>query len=219
MDETSQEKFERISRAVQSAILNGFPNPQRVGCPGQDVVREIAQRTDLIADETWEHITHCSPCYAIFLKFKKAARRRRILVRSGSLVLAAVACLVVVVLVTYQRGRQSNQLIAEWDLEATSVSRGITEGPAGVTAQHAQRALGRIVVHLPLGSDEGEYQLEIRKTEEGPSLRTGKGKGQILNGHTVLSVQVDLSNLPPAAYFAAIGRGNHTWRVYPLSLQ
>jgi hypothetical protein len=219
MDETSQEKFERISRAVQSAILNGFPNPQRVGCPGQDVVREVAQRTDLIADEPWEHITHCSPCYAIFLKFKKAARRRRILVRSGSLVLAAVACLVVVVFVTHQRRRQSNQLIAEWDLEATSVSRGIPEGHDRVTAQHAQRALGRIVVHLPLGSDEGEYQLEIRKTENGPSLRTGKGKAQILNGHTVLSVQVDLSDLPPVAYFAAIGRGNHTWRVYPLSLQ
>ncbi len=72
MDETPEQKFDRISRAVQESILRNYPNPERKGCPGDDVVREVAARTELKTDDAWEHITHCSPCYAEFLEFKKA---------------------------------------------------------------------------------------------------------------------------------------------------
>jgi hypothetical protein len=48
-----------------------------VGCPEKTTIREVAFREELTKDEAWEHITHCSPCYAEFLKFKEEWRRVR----------------------------------------------------------------------------------------------------------------------------------------------
>ncbi len=77
MAETPREKYERLQKAVQNAILNGYPNPGREGCPGGTIVREVAFREDLTKDPVWEHITHCSPCYADFLKYKDEWRRQK----------------------------------------------------------------------------------------------------------------------------------------------
>ena len=76
MGETPEEKFDQISRAVQESILRNYPNPERRGCPGDEVVRSVAARTELKADEVWEHITHCSPCYAEFLAYKDQFRQQ-----------------------------------------------------------------------------------------------------------------------------------------------
>ena len=75
MSETLREKYERLRQTVQDAILNDYPNPNRVGCPESAIIREVASREELTKDEAWEHITHCSPCYAEFLRFKEKSRQ------------------------------------------------------------------------------------------------------------------------------------------------
>ena len=75
MAETPREKYERLQRAVQEAILRDYPNPEKIGCPGSAVIREVAFREELTKDAAWEHITHCSPCYAEFLQFKAGWRQ------------------------------------------------------------------------------------------------------------------------------------------------
>jgi hypothetical protein len=77
MAETPREKYERVRKAVQDAILNDYPNPDRVGCPENAIIRDVAFREELTKDPVWEHITHCSPCYTEFLKFKEEWRERR----------------------------------------------------------------------------------------------------------------------------------------------
>jgi hypothetical protein len=77
MAETPQEKFARLQKAVREEILNSYPNPERVGCPVSAMIREVAFREELTKDPAWEHITHCSPCYAEFLKFKEEWRVAR----------------------------------------------------------------------------------------------------------------------------------------------
>jgi hypothetical protein len=77
MTETPREKYERLRKAVQEAILTDYPNLDRVGCPVASVVREVASREELTKDAVWEHITHCSPCYRLFLKFKEECRQAR----------------------------------------------------------------------------------------------------------------------------------------------
>ena len=77
MAETPQEKYDRLRKAVQKAILKDYPNPDRVGCPETPMIREVAFREELTKDEVWEHITHCSPCYAEFLKVKEEWRETR----------------------------------------------------------------------------------------------------------------------------------------------
>jgi hypothetical protein len=77
MAETPREKYERLQRAVQEAILKSYPNADRVGCPESTTIREVAFREELTKDSVWEHITHCSPCYGEFLKFKEEWREAR----------------------------------------------------------------------------------------------------------------------------------------------
>jgi hypothetical protein len=220
MDETPEQKFDRISRAVQESILRNYPNPERCGCPGDDVVRGVAARTELEADEVWEHITHCSPCYAIFLNAKQEFRGNRAIRRRTALgLIAAGVAAIPVIVVTRVRAPRYNQQIGEWNLEAISSSRG-----AGTPAQEAgsqQRALrkrGFIRVKLPLGSEPGEYHLQIRKTEDGSAVATSSGKAEIVSGHTLSSFPIDLSSLPTGSYFAAIRGTSRIWHVYPLLL-
>jgi hypothetical protein len=77
MAETPRERYERLQTAIQEAILNNYPNPDRVGCPEDTTIRDVAFREELTKDEAWDHITHCSPCYAQFLKFKAEWREAR----------------------------------------------------------------------------------------------------------------------------------------------
>jgi hypothetical protein len=61
--------FERIIRA-------DFPNPQRIGCPGPDVLRELAQppaHTQLA--HLLAHIRQCAPC---FDELKELRQKRQI---------------------------------------------------------------------------------------------------------------------------------------------
>jgi hypothetical protein len=77
MAETPEQKYDRLRIAVQEAILRDYPNPERKGCPDNALVREVAGRDELTKDVVWQHITHCSPCYAEFLKLKEEWRQAR----------------------------------------------------------------------------------------------------------------------------------------------
>ena len=81
MDESPELKYSRLQAEIQRAILNNYPNPARRGCPADAMVREIANRPDQLTPEdeddqssVWFHVTHCSPCYANFLKLRAAGR-------------------------------------------------------------------------------------------------------------------------------------------------
>jgi hypothetical protein len=223
MGETPEEKFDKISRAVQESILRNYPNPERRGCPGDEVVRSVAARTELKADDVWEHITHCSPCYGEFLAYKDEFRRKRqheVRVRRRTVLglAAAAAVAVPVVLVTRREDSAGEVIIAEWDLERYAPSRSLEE-EQNRPPFSAPLKSGRIRARLPLGTDEGTYQIEVRRTEEGPALKTATGNAQIVDGHTILPFEMDLSDLPAGFYFAAIGGHGKSWRVQPLILQ
>ena len=120
MDESPEQRYDRIKDQLQQSILRDYPNPNREGCPGDAVVRQVAARTELQKDEVWQHITHCSPCYAEFLQFKDEfrtrgkqrlqSRRRALMV--GSLAVVAGGGVSVLVL----RERQIYNV--DWDLES-----------------------------------------------------------------------------------------------------
>jgi len=220
-EETPEQKFEQISRAVQESVLRNYPNPERRGCPGDEVVRSVAARTELQADDAWEHITHCSPCYAEFLAYKDQFRRERqraVRVRRRTLIGLAAAAIVAIPVVVISRHDSGDVIIAEWDLERHAPSRGVEDDQNRLPFR-APLKRGRIRARLPLGTDEGIYQIEVRRTEEGPALKTATGNAQIVDGHTILPFEIDLSDLPAGSYFAAIGGHGKSWRVQPLILE
>jgi hypothetical protein len=78
-DETPEQKWERVQAQVQDGVLNAYPNPDRRGCPDDASILALATRSaaydDTIEDDPqWKHVTHCSPCYAQYLKTFKNVR-------------------------------------------------------------------------------------------------------------------------------------------------
>src|ERR1035441_10026850 len=77
--ESPDSQFDRIKRQLQDSILHEYPNPERKGCPGDPVLKELAARPlddSLEQDPRWHHITHCSECYREFLGFRAELQRR-----------------------------------------------------------------------------------------------------------------------------------------------
>ena len=83
----------RILDALGRCLLKELPNPDRVGCPGSDVLKRIASHKMPLseADKWLDHLTSGSPCYSDFLKLQTGYRRRR-----TRIVLLAVAIILTV---------------------------------------------------------------------------------------------------------------------------
>lgn len=81
-NETPTEKWDRLQAQVQAGILNGYPNPERIGCPAREVVMGLALRSakldnSIEEDPQWKHVTHCSPCYSQYLELFQNVRLRK----------------------------------------------------------------------------------------------------------------------------------------------
>jgi hypothetical protein len=98
-DDSADQIFEELQDIVQQAILLDFPNPERKGCSGPEVLRQLANRPRPTRDAAWEHVTHCSPCYREFLDLRGLVKQQRELQRSRALRRRALVS-VVAILVT-----------------------------------------------------------------------------------------------------------------------
>src|SRR5262249_18059551 len=85
----------RILDALGRGLLKEFPNPERVGCPGADILRKIASHEMPLSEaEKWlDHLGSCSPCYADFKRLQDAHewRRRRLTLAAAAGILLAAA--------------------------------------------------------------------------------------------------------------------------------
>ena len=79
MPESPKQKWDRVQKKLQDAILTSYPNPNRKGCPGTEALFELAKRAaelgTLEGDARWEHVTHCSPCYKEYLDARDQLRK------------------------------------------------------------------------------------------------------------------------------------------------
>jgi hypothetical protein len=57
---------DEVIELLRRTSLDGFPNPNRKGCPSADVIEALALHPSQIAvtDPVIAHVTHCSPCFA-----------------------------------------------------------------------------------------------------------------------------------------------------------
>ena len=76
--EPPERQWERLQREYQNAVQASYPNPERHGCPGTDVLKDLAARSarheDIDQDEHWKHVIHCGPCYREYLDLRAAFR-------------------------------------------------------------------------------------------------------------------------------------------------
>ena len=166
------ERIKRFQRALQDSILRDYPNPERTGCQGPEVLRQLASRERSEDDPAWEHVLHCGPCYGEFLELRAAVRRGIRRRRLRWLVPAAACVLVVAVAVAMfilrQRPNQTEAGLpatpvptasvvepATLDMRDLSPTRGAEDSGAGQATLAAEEAPGpdRLAANRQLGRD------------------------------------------------------------------
>ena len=215
----SERDEKRILDALGRGLLKEFPNPDRAGCPGSDVLRRIASHAMPLAEaEKWlDHLTSCSPCYRDFSELQAGYRQRRM-----QTVLAIAASILIVVGVAgwalfFTHTGPPVVQTAVLDLRNRSVPRGGEPNP-GEQPLEVGRGVKRLNVYLPLGSAEGPYELRIAPTGGSAVFATG-GVASLKDGVTSIQADADLSSVSPGQYVFQVRRADSEWNSYPLMLR
>lgn len=222
-EETPKEKYERLQRAIQAEILSAYANPTRKGCPGDAVVKQVAERTELRTDAPWEHITHCSPCYAELLAFKEVFRdRENSRKRRFRYQLVAAACLVVAAaVVPVIRNQRDRDRIynAELDLRHRLLFRGGSGAEDQPTQLNPPLTLRRGHLHLKIDLPEtwqpGTYDVAFLGERGERAMFAVKGDAVLEGGTFVLRLDTRL-DVRPGEYTVSLRREGSGWRGYPV---
>jgi hypothetical protein len=231
-DDSADQIFEEFQDIVQQAILQGFPNPERKGCPGTEVLRELANRPRPTRDDSWEHVTHCSPCYSDFLGLRRQVKTRLELERRHMLqrrvVLAGLAILAIgIVIAGYElflRGSVTTPREADahepalLDLRNQSTPRNAGTATAGVPTPILPAKRLSLKILLPIGSEPGPYEIQFLDNTSRPILQAA-GEAHIENGTTLLYVLVDLRGRTGSAFRLGLRRIAYSWAYYPVEVE
>ena len=80
------------------------------------------------------------------------------------------------------------------------------------------RGLLRLTVQLPVGSDAGSYEIQIRDSSEN-QVRTARGPAIIEDGITKLSVNLDTRSIQPGQYQFAWRLADFSWRQHLIRIR
>jgi|ERR1035441_5230136 hypothetical protein len=227
MPESPEEYFRRISDRVEDLILTAYPNPNRIGCPGEKRVKEVAARSTLIKDEDWEHITHCSPCYAEFIEHKKENRRQAATRRMRRSILIAAIAGVCVVALTLAIGREwiearRPDYMVQLRIPRYHVFRGPQDDEdRSSLADSTPLSLptGRLRLHIILPDDNppGRYEIKFFRSFKSSAIATVSGTAELKDNVVQLTVIADL-NVSSGKYFLGLRTDDWSWRYYDLVL-
>jgi hypothetical protein len=115
-----------------------------------------------------------------------------------------------------QRRSDAELQLATLDLRPLDATRG--EPNTSTATLLLARANLRLTILLPIGSDEGNYEFQIRDGRGFPHVQ-GAGIAVIRNYITTIETTVDLRPLNHGQFTWAIRRtGESSWRTYPLKV-
>jgi hypothetical protein len=209
----------RFLDALGRGLLKEFPNPERSGCPGSDVLKRLASKTMPLEEaEKWlNHLGSCSPCYKDFSELRKGREVRR----TRTLFALAASILVAAGIAGWALVRSHNETVvaqtAVLDLRNRSASRS-PEQNVGEQPLELRRRFSQLNICLPLGSPEGAYEVRIVTTSGDSLLNTG-GLAQLNEGITSLQVRGDAIFARPGPYILQIRKPPSEWSSYPLVLR
>jgi hypothetical protein len=219
---------------IKQFFRDANPNPAREGCPSHDVIRAIAADTIPPNNPASLHLAECSPCFNEFLTFKetqKTTRRRNMTYAA----LAAAALLSIGLWTvkiteskqtptiaslkqngnrdtTPQQLQPAAATVYAISLAGISRTRGSPSGDEPKPTTIPARLLS-LQITLPFGSDDGKYDIEIRKPGiDGPLVKTS-GIARIIEGDTLLNIsEVDLAHVPHGAYNLFFKHADASWQ-------
>ena len=215
----SKNEEKQLREALSRTFLDGYPNPERRGCPGTDILRAIASgKLTLEEAEPWiDHFSSCSPCTREFSELRKDYQRHRILrlsgIAAGVLLAAAVTAWLLV------RGPLGPAQLrpVTVDLSDWAILRATEGNPPNPPLQLAKGYLD-MTVYLPAGSEPGMYDVQVVR-EPGQPVWSAQREAKLENHKTTLRVQVDLRRFNPGLYLLAFRQQDRSWTYIPLILK
>jgi hypothetical protein len=233
-DRLSRRQERRLLRAGRSVFAEQFPNPERIGCPSPDVLRAMASRRPTSDGNPYpvEHLTMCSPCFREYSSY-----RRRVQMMNGArfALIAATMVLAIGAALWLLLGRFGfpstgrHQEIAQitslppfrpvtLDLRPLSLPRGEGRPQTGQPTLTIPRDRVRITFLLPVGSDDGPYEVQVLAGGRRPILLL-RGQARILDSVATLRTEADLRALTPGSYEIRVGRPGFSSQVYSVVLE
>ena len=215
----SERDEKRILDVLGRGLLKEFPNPERTGCPGPDVLKRITSHDMPLAEaEKWlDHLTSCSPCYSDFSQLQAAYQHRH----TRTLLAIAASILLVACLAGWAFFmKQKEPVVAQTavlDLRNRSMPRGGEPNPSEPPLDVSRNA-SRWNIYLPLGSSEGPYDVRIASLK-GEAVFIGSGVAKIQEGTTSLSIDTNLSFMSPGSYALQLRKVGSKWDSYPLRIR
>ena len=227
---------------IEELLLRAYPNPERKGCPGPEVIRALASKAVPPEDAAWEHIWKCSPCFAEFKELRDARRRNERAVRRKRNIYSAAAAAIILVCIgaalaafflNRPRAVRQQGAIAEkpaktpaypaavLNLEGVSTTRSAEKntGRGPVQIQTLPRRAVDLTVYLPRGSEDGQYQLEFLNGRD-EVLLSSTAQAVIARGLTEFSTPLDLTKFASGTYTVRSRRlPDGAWRVSSISVQ
>ena len=215
----SESDEKRILNALGRGLLKEFPNPDRAGCPGSDVLNRIASHEMPLAEAErfLDHVTSCSPCYSDFSQFQSAYQRRRtrtiLAIAAGILIVASLAGWAFL-------GKHKESFVTQTavlDLRNRSIPRGTEPNPTEPPLE-INHAVTHWNIYLPLGSSEGQYDIRI-VTRSGELLFAADGTAKLADQITSLQISVSFSSPRSGRYVLQIRKTGSEWNSFPLLLR
>ena len=182
--------------------------------PSSAVLEGIAShKTPLSEAEKWlDHLGSCSPCFQEFKAIKRKLRVRRGFRFGGGLAIL-VASVTLWFVLRPQQTKVPNE-IAVLDLRNYSSERG-EPTPSNQPPLDIPRATRHLILYLPVGSKEGNYDLAVLSATGDDVLRA-TGTARLEDHVVVLRADVDLARVRPGSYFLGIRQPGLEWTRFPV---
>ena len=214
----------RLLKAYQRVLLGGgFPNPNRAGCPGNEILKAMAFRKleNKQAKDWIQHLATCTPCFRDYTEFRKQVEWRR----QVAYVAMAAAVVLVVVSVGWWSWRTSHPTVITTHHQVVADLRGrfTPRGEEGTTSGKGplvfERGIDGVTVYLPEGSRAGDYEVAIFREDLGEPIARATAVGTVDKGLTAMSATLDLSRIPSGNYLLAVRPLRVDWGYYPLVIK
>jgi len=236
----------QFSQLLNRELVEGFPNPDRIGCPDSELLQRLARHQVPITEiDPWiDHLGSCSECFGDFNRLKVAFRARR---RHQFILYGALACIVLasagLLWKQLNRGeistpgmaatkpaavpgdRSGRQDVASTDADRKpfevmlNLTRSATRGEKSTNDGQIIRVPARLLrcrMTLPLGSSDGLYYVRVQRAVQSEVLKTGQGNATIKDGDVRLDVELDMSNMAAGGYLLPYRHARESWHRVPI---
>jgi len=188
----------------ENAYLYAFPNPERVGCPGSDVLRGLATKDLPISHPARLHLMQCSPCFQEFRQLQREIGTRRR--QRTRVLLASAAILVLAVLLGWfwrMHERRSHVEIASNHAPGVlNFSAALNRGQGSVMRdQTLPRTVRDVAIMVPFHDQPGHYDVKLRRASDDRLVLQFSGTVSAdQTGIKTLRAPVNFSQLSPGSY-------------------